>query len=336
MSAPSVAQQLFNPWDPPPAFASPPADDALVQRITKLADYAARNGSQFVELMRSKQSGNPEYAFLFGGEGSGYYTWYLYCTVHNMPPDQPLPDSAAAASEQPQPQQPVQPLHPYLPPHPSLPPEVDSGFTQVLQALNGSKDSIKASQSWFMACAAYAPALAEKMAQFCCHLHDYQRQLHLLYLANDILFNGLARRESGQGPESDAVALAFKPVLGSMLAAAYYTAQQSEEARGQLTKIVQFWGDRAVFTNAAVTELATAMYSPYTPPQPIQPPPEPAPAPVPAPGPAAAAAGAAAAPGVQPGAVQGPGMQVCTASCSMMHSAVPTCGHREPVGIGLD
>lgn len=51
-----------------------------------------------------------------------------------------------------------------------------------------SQDSIKSSQSWFMACAAYAPGLVRLMAQRLVNLQEFDKQLHLIYLANDILF----------------------------------------------------------------------------------------------------------------------------------------------------
>lgn len=50
------------------------------------------------------------------------------------------------------------------------------------------QDSIKSSQSWFMACAAYAPGLVRLMAQRLVNLQEFDKQLHLIYLANDILF----------------------------------------------------------------------------------------------------------------------------------------------------
>ena len=77
--------QFFSPHEPPPDFTPAPADEVLAQRISKLAQFAARNGPGFVELMVAKQSGNPEYAFLSGGEGSSYWRWILYCTMYNLP-----------------------------------------------------------------------------------------------------------------------------------------------------------------------------------------------------------------------------------------------------------
>ena len=81
-------QHFFSPYEPPPDYCAAPPDSALAQRVCKLAQFAARNGPSFVELMRVKQTGNAEYHFLSGGEGAGYWRWILYCTVYNLPPGQ--------------------------------------------------------------------------------------------------------------------------------------------------------------------------------------------------------------------------------------------------------
>jgi hypothetical protein len=77
---------FFSPHEPPPDFAAKPSDEALEQRISKLAQFASRNGPSFVELMRTKQANNPEYNFLNDGEGAAYWRWILYCTLYNLPP----------------------------------------------------------------------------------------------------------------------------------------------------------------------------------------------------------------------------------------------------------
>lgn len=123
------AGQFFSPWDPPPGFSSPPQDPSLAQRVAKLAEFAARNGPSFVDVVRTKQQSNPEYAFLRGGLGAEYYAWVLYCSLYNLPQDQPLP-----GTQQPAPiiaevqQRPVEAL-------PSLPPAVEDGFRQVIAPL---------------------------------------------------------------------------------------------------------------------------------------------------------------------------------------------------------
>ena len=144
--AAAVAAQFFSPWDPLPPFSSPPSDAKRADVIYKLAQFAAKNGASFVELIKVKQKDNPEYQFLFGGEGSDYYRWVLYCACHNLPPDQPL--SAGQSVHLQAPQQPA-----YAAAQTAVPdvesmlqqtlatcsPEVRDGFSQVLAALSGSK-----------------------------------------------------------------------------------------------------------------------------------------------------------------------------------------------------
>ena len=50
-----------------------PADEALADRIEKLASRVARVGPQMESMVKEKQGDNPDFAFLSGGEGAGYY-----------------------------------------------------------------------------------------------------------------------------------------------------------------------------------------------------------------------------------------------------------------------
>ena len=49
------------------------------------------------------------------------------------------------------------------------------------------QDNIKTSKEWFMASVAYADGLAAKMAAHQQTLPVYEKQLHVIYLANDVL-----------------------------------------------------------------------------------------------------------------------------------------------------
>lgn len=59
--------------------------------------------------------------------------------------------------------------------------------TMAQDVLSYEQESIKQSQQWFMACLPYAPGMAAALALHVRNLPDYDRQLHVLYLANDIL-----------------------------------------------------------------------------------------------------------------------------------------------------
>ncbi|KAK9907575.1 hypothetical protein WJX75_006303 [Coccomyxa subellipsoidea] len=247
---------FFSPHEPPPSFAAPPADDALAQRISKLAQFAARNGPSFVDLMRTKQAGNAEYAFLNSGVGSGYWRWILYCTLYNLPVDKPLaPQGFAAQSSG------SQQLQPQIA---ALPPEVSGGFSQVLAVLTASKESIRASKDWFMACAPHAAGMAAMMADHVSKAASYDSQLHVLYLANDVLLKGQTQRGEGMPDSGDPIAQAFRPVLPLMLSAAASKGGYTPEVTQRLASIVDFWGERQVYNMHTVAELRQALSSPVS------------------------------------------------------------------------
>ncbi|EFN51673.1 hypothetical protein CHLNCDRAFT_139903 [Chlorella variabilis] len=212
--------------------------------------------------MAERQGNSPEFAFLYGGPGHEYYAWALYCSLNSLPvskqpqaqaapPAAPAAAPAAAVAPPPQ-QQPAQDTAAALQ---GLPAEVSSGWQQVLGLLNGSRDSIRNSQAWFMACVPYAAGMAEMMLQQVLSLADHQQQLHILYLANDILFKALSTRPQGAGPDADPVAQAFRPRLGRMLRHAYLSGGQAPDAQQNLLRVVGFWGERGVYERPLVEQL---------------------------------------------------------------------------------
>lgn len=70
-----------------------------------------------------------------------------------------------------------------------LPSDVASEMSNVLNSLTGTKESIKGAKMWFMQRSPFAPALAEALRDRVYSLDDPERQLHIIYLANDILFD---------------------------------------------------------------------------------------------------------------------------------------------------
>lgn len=223
----------MHPFDSPPPPAVPPSDPELQKRIDKLAEYAAKNGPEFEAMIREKQQDNPDYSFLFGGEGHNYYRYKLW--LFTRPPSSAFnpsfPSHGALLSQGPPlgatPGAPPSllaspPLHqpsfpPYFdqhqqPPHsqpflgqgradydPStrgfkglsgpLPSDVAAELNGVLSNLTGTKESIKGAKMWFMQRSPFAPALAEALRERIFALDDSERQLHIIFLANDILFD---------------------------------------------------------------------------------------------------------------------------------------------------
>ncbi|THG15367.1 hypothetical protein TEA_009460 [Camellia sinensis var. sinensis] len=170
-----VPSPFIGPYDSPPHPAAPPSDPKLQKRIDKLVEYAAKNGPEFEAMIREKQQDNPNYSFLFGGEGHNYYRSFKGLSG-------PLPSDVAME------------------------------MNNVLNNLTGTKESIKGAKIWFMQRSPFAPTLAEALRDRVFGVDDSERQLHIIYLANDILFDSLQRRMNPY--ELDNEALAFKPILG--------------------------------------------------------------------------------------------------------------------------
>ncbi|KAG6706222.1 hypothetical protein I3843_07G206500 [Carya illinoinensis] len=280
LPSPLVPPQFHGPYDAAPPPAAPPSDPELHKRIEKLVEYAAKNGPEFEAMIREKQQENPDYGFLFGGEGHGYYRYRLWLATH--PPGGPFNPPFASLS--------IPMMHPpplNAPPmnapqhhqHPQsfgihgrpdydqssksfrglsgpLPSDVAMELNSVLNNLNGTKESIKGAKNWFMQRSPFAPALAEALRERIFVLDDSERQLHIIYLANDILFDSLLRRTS---PDLDNEALAFVPVLGSMLRRIYHNPQNKEENQTRLQKILELWASKDIFDQNTIDALKGEM-----------------------------------------------------------------------------
>ncbi|XP_016483063.1 SUPPRESSOR-OF-WHITE-APRICOT/SURP RNA-binding domain containing protein 1-like isoform X2 [Nicotiana tabacum] len=140
-----------------------------------------------------------------------------------------------------------------------LPSDVEMELNNVLNTLSGTKESIKGAKSWFMQRSPFIPALAEAIRDRVFSVDDPERQLHIVYLANDILFESLQRRINPH--ELDNEALVFKPVLGPMLARIYHNPQNKEENQSRLQKILQFWGSKEVYDQDTIRALENEMMS---------------------------------------------------------------------------
>ncbi|CAM0909482.1 unnamed protein product [Alopecurus aequalis] len=263
----------------PPAPAPPPADPELQKRIDKLVEYIAKNGPEFEIVIRDKQHDNPDYAFVFGGEGHAYYRYMLWVagrppyppgSMHMMPPMGPMMHGPPM-------HQPAYPpfydQHQHFGAHGHgeyeaaaqsfkglsgpLPADVAAELHDVLTNLNGTKESIKGAKTWFMQRAPFAPALAGAIRERVFALEDSERQLHIVFLVNDILFEGLQRRTNIQDLDNEAVA--FQSVLGSMLARIYNNPQSIDDNQTRLEKILQFWGSKEVYDQETIANLEREM-----------------------------------------------------------------------------
>lgn len=82
-----------------------------------------------------------------------------------------------------------QPYRPFKGLSRALPSDIEIELNGVLNSLTGTKESIKGAKTWFMQRSPFVPALAESLRDRVFSLDDSERQLHIVYLANDILFD---------------------------------------------------------------------------------------------------------------------------------------------------
>ncbi|KAF6146435.1 hypothetical protein GIB67_037735 [Kingdonia uniflora] len=286
-----VPSPFHSPFESAPPPAVPPLDPELHKVIDKLVEYIAKNGPEFEAMIRDKQQDNPAYSFLFGGEGHSYYRSKLWITTRpsnalfNPSMMNPSPLSAAGsvamlgAPQLHQPpfpsfydQQQSQTSQPFMghgrpdydPPTSSfkglsgpLPSDVAVELSSVLNNLTGTKESIKSAKVWFMQRFPFAPALAEALKERVLALEDSERQLHIIYVANDILFESLQRRANLHDLDNEA--LAFKTVLGAMLSRIYHNPHNKEANQSRLQKILQFWGSKEVYDPDTIYSLEGEM-----------------------------------------------------------------------------
>ncbi|GAB4856698.1 hypothetical protein Ancab_014613 [Ancistrocladus abbreviatus] len=301
-----VPSHFTGPYDSAPPPVPPPSDPELHKRIDTLAQYAAKNGPEFEAMIREKHQDSPDYSFLFGGEGHGYYRYKLWlCTRSPGPFNNPFPSSVPIMHPTPNPiMSPAsshnlgtagasvpmlglpQMLRPPFPPYfeqkqphsqpyqghgrqdydqsktfrglsGPLPSDVAMELNNVLGNLSGTKESIKGAKTWFMQRSPFAPALAEALRDRVFSVDDSEKQLHIIYLANDILFDSLQRRVNPRDLDNEA--LAFKPVLGHMLARIFHNPQNKEENQLRLQKILQFWASKEVYDQETIHALENEM-----------------------------------------------------------------------------
>ncbi|GBG79333.1 hypothetical protein CBR_g29483 [Chara braunii] len=138
-----------------------------------------------------------------------------------------------------------------------LPNELATELFVILDDLTGTKESIKSAKTWFMSRIGYAEQLAEAMRDRIRQLEDPERQLHIVYLANDILFNGFNHRTSPM--EMDGIAIAFRPVLGSMLSTIYHCRQNTQSNQDRLQHILHFWGKMEFYDRDTIAALEHEM-----------------------------------------------------------------------------
>ncbi|XP_058092397.1 uncharacterized protein LOC131238812 isoform X2 [Magnolia sinica] len=194
------------------------------------------------------------------GAGAGVPASMLSGPQMHQPPFPPYYDQQQQQHPQPflgQARADYEPSKPFKGLSGPLPSDVAAELSSVLNNLTGTKESIKGAKIWFMQRSPFAPALAESLKDRVLTLDDSERQLHIVYLANDILFDSLQRRINPRDLDNEA--LAFKPVLGPMFARIYHNLHNKDANQARLQKILQFWASKEVYDPDTIYSLEGEM-----------------------------------------------------------------------------
>lgn len=172
-------------------------------------------GPAFIEEVRTKQKGNPDYNFLCPDDPTHrFYLWSLYLEV-----------SSGISSP--------------------LPSEVREGWNQVLHLLTDSDPSIERSREWFMACFQYAEGMIESISEQSLECKDENRLFTLLQLSNAILLE--ARKHDKK--IFDKTKALFLPKLANMLKKTHQVAKAAGEhsIMQNLLKLVNGWSEMQIY-----------------------------------------------------------------------------------------
>jgi len=277
----------------------------LKKRIEIMADHISRNGADFENTVKAKNANNPQFGFLYTGEGSEYYQQVLARLRAPQAPKS-FPTLPAPARPPAPPQAPAQApasqssLAGLLrggqvegaPPvaladllrrwkEPSVLPltaEVERQLMGVVASVQqmASRDAIKSGRLWIECNTALAPHVAGNIMKHVVHLQSSSHRLHVLYLVHDVLQTEAARKEAHQP-----LIRAFKPFLPWILRPCYQLAMRgAAEETSRVLRLLQLWVDRSIITSQEADELktiATATELPGIAPIPaVVPPPPPA------------------------------------------------------------
>ena len=222
----------------------------LKKRVEIMAEHVAKNGQDFENTVRGKNSNNPQFQFLAGGEGSEYYQALLAAhrgsTVGTVAVTDTM-DLSELMKRWPTPE--IMPLSP----------EHDRQLTEILDSLerNSSREAIAHGRDWVEARVDLAPAIASNMMKRVVFLSSSLHRLHVLYLLHDIFIHEAQRLDTLRPLTS-----AFKPCLVWMVRPTYQIAQSvmpESEGCAKIRKLLTLWVEKNVLSSQEADEISALM-----------------------------------------------------------------------------
>jgi len=228
-----------------PSAAGLSAD--LRKRIEIMAEHIARNGPDFESTVRLKNAANPQFAFLYNGEGAEYYSEVLAANRGSVPAagegPSGLTDLAALLRRWKEP-----PLYP-------LASDLDRQLQEVAASLEAmaSRDAIRNGRAWVECNSAMAPQIASSITRGLPYLRSCAHRLHVLYLVHDVLQTEAARKDSPRH-----LIRAFRPYLPWMLRPCYQlavAAAPAGEDGGRVLRLLELWVERGILEPSEAVEM---------------------------------------------------------------------------------
>lgn len=234
----------------------------LKKRVEIMAEHVARAGPEFESTVKCKNAGNPQFAFLLGGEGAEYYQALLQLHGAGGP-------GAGGAAAAPGSRELLELVRRW--PEPAalpLEPELDRRLGEILAGLEhmASRDAIRAGREWLEANVASVSAIASGMMQRMRFLPTCAQRLHVLFLLHDVLQTEFARQEAYRP-----IITAFRPYLVWLLRPAFQLAQAampSADERQKILKLLSLWQERGLLGSTDATEIRVLATAPDLPPAP--------------------------------------------------------------------
>ncbi|CAM9513767.1 unnamed protein product [Ascophyllum nodosum] len=267
------------PVQTPPGITPtpPPLDPKDAERVDKMADYVARNGGNFEEMVREREKDNRMLSFLFGGELHEYYKWALHCARMGFTAEQRHAQigmyhqhKAIEAQRKTQDMQRMidagEMVHGA---NLAMDPQNEQQFELLLKQLVGSQDSIQASKDWVVSrLGHYAVTIAWRLRAFSKETEAAaggeghralprnkacEKVIHVLYLVNDVLF---AIRHHPAGDIFRAECL--RQIPGVLKAACTLGPELTGGSLDKVERIVRLWDSNGVYTTAECNGLLAA------------------------------------------------------------------------------
>lgn len=248
----------------------------LRKRIEVMAQHIAQNGPDFETTVMQKNVNNPQFAFLYEGEGTEYYKQVLASHRGGGAPAA-APQAAGAAEGLPPGVDLVAAVRRWREPavYP-LVKDLEGQLGELISALEqmASRDAIRNGRAWIEQNTAMASQIAGALMKRIVFLPTTSHRLHVLYLVHDVLQTEAARTDS-QRP----LIRAFKPYLCWILRPSYQLAQSGaagSEDCSRVLRLLQLWVERGILAQQEAMEIKALVMAPELP---SAPPPTPSAAP---------------------------------------------------------